>query len=887
MSINIKTHAKDYLLEYSSNRKAIANWLNLLIQRAINNNGIITEEDKMQIFSKLLEENNLKMGEQKPSFEIESAKENIIEPAQTTQATGEEKLILKKIIHISGVNALDSGQSISFSDASTVIYGLNGTGKSGYFKIINELSGGDKAKTILSNIYRSSEPLEVNIDFCTVDELKATYKWDDKYLRGVYPFNQIKVFDSEYLPIFLDKRESSVNVEPLGLHLFQIITSIIDEFKSRLEEIIRKKNDELPDLESLVDSIHSESLKSLLQKTQLIEEGELQLLESNKCFSVEESKTLEELKITKQALERDNTEDSCKVLNQEIEEISQLSTKLSNLKSKIQNLNKIIFDYNNEYLAKKKLRDTRATQFKILQSVPSKDTNEWQDFIESAEEYGKILDTKNFSKEEKCIHCHQLLGDDALALVQTYSEYLNDKSQQNYKEAARRMDELKEVVSRVETSLSFSVNLQNILLDVKNEKNETFKDLIDQVLDRAIKQKDLFNQTVETNLTPSQSHLLHTLYIQKKLKEIVDSKRKIVSSLQQSNTKKKQEIEKLVKQIHVLEDRQIITKFKTQVESHFDLYYAINKIQSVNQKIGTTRTITNLGTTAHNELLTESIRKSFEKELQDLGRDIRVTLEPAGGGKGSVFTKLMILGNDVNNILSDGEKKSVGLALFLAEIQNNTDLSPIVFDDPVTSLDHDVADDLAKKILQLSETRQVVIFTHNKLFKDSLIYWGSDPNNRERTKKYHVCKNYSGGCSTEGKHIITYEVKRNSRESTGIIIPYKMQDFAYFLNKAKIHLIKDDYDENDISSNLRLAIDYYVDEKILADNRLRKDKQKNHNTNFEDLKSLNPDADKIDKLAEYYNKVSGDGGIHQYQDYHLKPMRKEDFEEIINFLESN
>ncbi|NQU83394.1 MAG: hypothetical protein HQ536_01655 [Parcubacteria group bacterium] len=884
MTKNTKKHAKEYLLEYSSG-KTIAHWLDLLIQRAVDANGIITEENKNQIFLELLKENNIQI-EENTSSSLRNENKNANSKKQTTQTiidSDEKKLTLQKITHKSGVNALDSDQSIFFSQACTMIYGLNGTGKSGYFRIIHELSGGDKTKTILGNIHKQSESLEVDVDFLLDNEGQDPYKWDDKNLRAIVPFNQIKVFDSEYLPFFLNKRESSVNIEPLGLHLFQVITSTIDEFKNNLNELIQQKKCEAPDLESLTNIIHSEPLRSLLQQNSLSKE-ESDLLHENKTFLKAEETKLAEFKEQKQTLEKKNAEDSQKVLNQEVSEINELNTQLVNLETKFKTLCKNIFKSHKDYSIKKKIRDEHAKQLEILKIVPAQDTDEWQAFVESADDYGKIIDEKSFDKEKNCIHCHQSLEGEALKLVQTYSEYLNDKSQQNYKNSLDEIEKLKQTLNNVVTTFSFSENLSKILEEIKNDKGQTYKYLAEQSIDCATKQKGLLEKILEENFLDNFCYTLHTRQICNKLAELSDARNKTIHSLQQSEALKKQKIDTLLEKIYKLEDKQNIAKSKTKVESYFSSYEIINKLTSVNQATGTTRSITELGSKAHDELLTDSIRQSFEDELKNLGKDIEVTLEPAGSGKGTVFTQLKILGNDVSNILSDGEQKAVGLALFLAEIQSNNDLSPIVFDDPVTSLDHDVADDLAKKLLQLSESRQVIVFTHNKLFKDSLVYWGNDPNRIEGARKYHICKNYTGSCNTDGKHILTYEM-RNDRQRTGIIIPYKIQNLNYFINKAKTFLKKDDYDENDVSSSLRLAIDHYVDEKILANNRLRKDKQKNHKTDFQTLKDLNPNVEQINQLAEYYSQVSGNGGLHQYQDYQLKPLGKEDFENIIRFLE--
>jgi len=59
--------------------------------------------------------------------------------------------------------------------------------------------------------------------------------------------------------------------------------------------------------------------------------------------------------------------------------------------------------------------------------------------------------------------------------------------------------------------------------------------------------------------------------------------------------------------------------------------------------------------------------------------------------------------------LSEGEQKAIALAEFLTELQLDLGLSPVIFDDPVNSLDHRIIDEVAKRLIQLSKTRQVII----------------------------------------------------------------------------------------------------------------------------------------------------------------------------------
>ncbi len=385
MTKNTKSHAKDYLLEYKA-KKDTPKWLALLIQKVIDTNTKISDDEKNLLFQELLKENGIEVEQEAEEVKNEGT------VAQTEiKKTTKQALTLQKITHVKGVNALIPNQSITLSPACTVIFGLNGTGKSGYFRIINELAGGIKYKDILDNIHKQGDGLEVDVDFLLGNKAQNPFKWEDKKLRGISPFDQIKVFDAEYLPIFLNERENSVNIEPLGLIFFQVIATIIDEFKEQLNQLQQRKQNSSPDLQTLIDNIHSDDLKILLKETSLTEQERKQL-DDNKLFSKEDETKLAQLKKDKASLEKNNTEDSKKVLNQEKKEIDDLRSHLSDLKTKIEKLTKNVSSAITDYSEKKKARDERVKQFEVLKDIPSQDSEEWQTFIESAKDYGTKID---------------------------------------------------------------------------------------------------------------------------------------------------------------------------------------------------------------------------------------------------------------------------------------------------------------------------------------------------------------------------------------------------------------------------------------------------------------------------------------------------------------
>jgi hypothetical protein len=70
----------------------------------------------------------------------------------------------------------------------------------------------------------------------------------------------------------------------------------------------------------------------------------------------------------------------------------------------------------------------------------------------------------------------------------------------------------------------------------------------------------------------------------------------------------------------------------------------------------------------------------------------------------------------VIDVASEGEHRCVALAAFLAELSQASHRSAIVFDDPVSSLDHKRRDAISVRLVQEAKCRQVIVFTHDLAF---------------------------------------------------------------------------------------------------------------------------------------------------------------------------
>ena len=71
---------------------------------------------------------------------------------------------------------------------------------------------------------------------------------------------------------------------------------------------------------------------------------------------------------------------------------------------------------------------------------------------------------------------------------------------------------------------------------------------------------------------------------------------------------------------------------------------------------------------------------------------------------------------NAGEILSEGEYRCVALAGFMAELATNDSDSGIIFDDPVSSLDHLHREAIAKRLAAEGRSRQMIVFTHDLPF---------------------------------------------------------------------------------------------------------------------------------------------------------------------------
>jgi energy-coupling factor transporter ATP-binding protein EcfA2 len=137
-----------------------------------------------------------------------------------------------------------------------------------------------------------------------------------------------------------------------------------------------------------------------------------------------------------------------------------------------------------------------------------------------------------------------------------------------------------------------------------------------------------------------------------------------------------------------------------------------------------TRTISEKSKVFANQAVTEALRTALGEELKAIGNvHLDMTFSSRGDrGKTKVQLKAATAAPvGLSNILSEGEQRAIAISAFLAELTLSGHKGGIVFDDPVTSLDHERKFKIAERLSQEALQRQVIIFTHDLVFLRSIL----------------------------------------------------------------------------------------------------------------------------------------------------------------------
>lgn len=206
---------KDILKNYVDNASNAA-WARDLVSLAVKTGGVMTDAEHMMVLTE---------------FENGTTVPTI--PLPSNYVDDDPKLKLLKLTHVQGVNALADNQDIIFCDEGiTLIYGQNRSGKSGYFRILNQIARGEINHTLYQNVHvPTPSPIEVKLEYSLAGISIPVFVWNGVSV-GPAEVRHLKFFDSRYANTYLSTRDGNTFFfRSQNLMVYKAINDTLDILK--------------------------------------------------------------------------------------------------------------------------------------------------------------------------------------------------------------------------------------------------------------------------------------------------------------------------------------------------------------------------------------------------------------------------------------------------------------------------------------------------------------------------------------------------------------------------------------------------------------------------------------------------------------------------------
>jgi len=672
-----------------------------------------------------------------------------------------EEVKLAALADLQGVNALVPGQRLEFGASGlTVIYGDNGSGKSGYARLIKSLVSARHRADILPNVFAKSAQTPAGVLHYEVAGAARQFS-----LPGDAPPELLKMsfYDEHCGDAYLTK-ESTVSYRPSTLTLLDGLIRVCDEVRAEIA--------------SRVASNEATALALDLAPTTTAGVFLATLTAATTDSQIDAATTLpdgtnERLAVVLQEEARLNSSDPQK----EKARLSTLSIQVDDLGRSVATLLEAVgAEMTSERVALRSAA-TSARQTATIAAAASFDdeplqgvgSETWQALWKAARDYSvsEAFHDHTFpvtDDEAVCVLCQQKLGDDARRRFQRFGEYMADTTESDAMNAERgytaTVEELRGLVFTTPARTKALAGLESL--------DSELYEATTALLTRAEEQRDMILAHLTGDATAPNS-----------LPAAETPTKLVALALQLSERAASTDVTQFRDELAATTDAKIELQASVRLSEAADKVKLEVRRRGVLSKLSKARTAADTGSITQKAsaltraYATDRILDQFTRETERLHLQ-KVTLQDLGGHKGVLSQKPGLLGAaktvTARSVLSEGEQNALGLAGFFTEAEFDESKSAIVFDDPVTSLDHLRRDRVAERLAQLAQDRQVVVFTHDVAFTGNL----------------------AAAAESEGVTITERSVERRGADP-GVCLtsfPWKAKDFGGRVDHLTVELCK-------------------------------------------------------------------------------------------------
>lgn len=671
----------------------------------------LNAQDKDELFALMKVSHGLKTDLNPPSpIRLTKAEIPLI-PGNT------EKIVLISMYGLKGINAISSQEKLQFEPKGiTAIYGKNGVGKSGYAKTLKKACRSrDTKEKVLPNAfiddpYKNKQ--EVTFDF-RVDDKELSEKWllDSSPLEKL---SSVAVFDSRCERVYINEKNNHTYV-PYGLGSIEKLARLCDEFRLKVQNEIKGISIdafEFKDLES--DTPVGNLIRSLTPKTSVEEIEKLANLTEDEIRRIDE--------IKKNLSSSDP--------KARIQQLSKWKLRLNSTISKVEEAEKYFLveivnrfvQVLEEYEVAEQALTLASQALHNDEQLPGVGSGPWKLLFDAAKKYSEEIAYPEFkfpnvSESARCVLCFQPLRQIETKRFVEWSRFIQEDAQKKRDEALKSFE--KGVIyfkSKDILSLKPDEASQTELNEIKSElANKIIKHL--EAIDEVRKKYSAVMSTGQVKELGSFPTSLAS-----EMKSFLSELDRKIEDVQSAMTKDGRD--KIEKELDQLDKRRLLALMKDRVALRIQKLQVIEKLKKCETSLSTA-SISRKSTSLIEKVVADDLKQKLIQELNNL-KVGKINIELVGGTeRGSPYFKVDFKGISLKDIgiadvLSQGEQRAVALASFITEVESLPSINTLVFDDPMSSLDHERREKVAERLATIALEKQVVVFTHDLTFLHSL-----------------------------------------------------------------------------------------------------------------------------------------------------------------------
>ena len=772
-----------------------------------------------------------------------------------------ERVKLIALKNIKHVNALPEINEIKFGNQLTIFYGLNGSGKSSIARIFSSSCFSRATSKILNNIYLDNDlppywEIEIEVGNKKETHISSQGKADN--------LKSIRMFDQNESNIQLTQ-ENELGFLPVGFDVFDEMVRVYGIIKEKLQSLINSKNqnnmfiDKFPGESEIKSNIISLSKGTNIEHLRMlignIDNKNKELIEVEKQISKLQSESIDStVKSISEIIE---------IINKTYNNFKTQYSKLSSSSCQIYieslvNLKEILIQRDKINL------ETHDLGFPLLNKTGTED---WINFVKSSELFAKKEASSYPEEGDICLLCHQILDVPSISLIKRFWGFVNSTARLEAEKLNKEIDRLvndlenlnlcllpKDSVNRDKLNI-FAQDALNIFDNISTELTERRK-----VITLALKNSEIssfpsdeyaFKDTIVSTIISN---------LETKVKEL-QSNGFIAIELTKLNAKK------LTLQHSILLNNNI-----SLIDDYISEIRWISRANSAISEINTSH-ITTTSKSLYSKVITDKYKQALKSEEKILGFKLPYDLKHSGKSGKNVRKYQVTEKYKTTAIFSEAEQRILSLADFLVETNINQNSSAIILDDPVVSFDHKRRGMIAKRLVDESQKRQVIIFTHDIIFLYSLHEFATEISAK-------ICTNWIKNSNNKIEIIIGDYPKNDKKIESVDLYNQRLKRAVKLYDESKdiTHFI---IDLRNCADTIRGGLESFIINNIFQGVIRRWQEE----LVISRLGDVNFDKSITDSVSNLYDDLCRFIDSHSHSAEYLEPPEASDIKDFINRME--